>query len=428
MGQILSQPVTEKTSEEGADKYLAYGLSCMQGWRVSMEDAHSTVLNLNAEDASKDHVAFFGVYDGHGGEKVALFTGDHLHEVIRQTEAFQNQNYIQALRDGFMGMDRAILDDTVMKHDESGCAATSAIITKDKIICGNAGDSRTIMSINGQAKALSYDHKPTNQGESMRIYNAGSYVDGGRVNGNLALSRAIGDFEFKRKTNIPPELQAVTANPDVIEHTLSAEDEFIVLACDGIWDCLSSQQVVEVVRRGIQDDKTLIEICEILMEICLAPNTGGAGIGCDNMSVCVVALLQGTQTLEEWHVAMKAKIAKDGIVSAPYADLSRDLYGSEHSFGSEDATPRAPAGPVAGAPLGFSLEELLARDAVRIENGAVYFDQSAAADLMANFGIGGPLSAFINNDDEESEAEAQIKEIEEDESKKEETDDDEVAK
>lgn len=47
MGQILSQPITEKHSEEGQDKYLAYGLSSMQGWRINMEDAHATVLDLN---------------------------------------------------------------------------------------------------------------------------------------------------------------------------------------------------------------------------------------------------------------------------------------------------------------------------------------------------------------------------------------------
>jgi protein phosphatase 2C family protein 2/3 len=58
-------------------------------------------------------------------------------------------------------------------------------------------------------------------------------VDFGRVNGNLALSRAIGDFEFKKSAELSPENQIVTAYPDVEEHELTDEDEFLVLACDG---------------------------------------------------------------------------------------------------------------------------------------------------------------------------------------------------
>ena len=58
-------------------------------------------------------------------------------------------------------------------------------------------------------------------------------MDFGRVNGNLALSRAIGDFEFKKGANLPPEEQIVTAYPDVMAHEISDNDEFLVVACDG---------------------------------------------------------------------------------------------------------------------------------------------------------------------------------------------------
>ncbi|GMG35326.1 unnamed protein product [Ambrosiozyma monospora] len=242
MGQILSQPVTEKSSEQGGDSFLAYGLSCMQGWRISMEDSHSTILDIHklkdstengdSKTTSEDQVAFFGVYDGHGGERVALFTGENLPHILKNTETFKKKDYQQSLRDAFLAADVAILKDEELSKDPSGCAATSVIITKDKIICGNAGDSRTIMSINGVVKPLSFDHKPTNEGEKARIVAAGGYVDLGRVNGNLALSRGIGDFEFKRSPQLPAEEQQVTALPDVIEHNLTSEDEFVVLACD----------------------------------------------------------------------------------------------------------------------------------------------------------------------------------------------------
>lgn len=69
--------------------------------------------------------------------------------------------------------------------------------------------------------------------ETSRIVSAGGFVEYGRVNGNLALSRAIGDFEFKNNHGLPPEDQIVTANPDILVHELGEEDEFLILACDG---------------------------------------------------------------------------------------------------------------------------------------------------------------------------------------------------
>lgn len=71
-------------------------------------------------------------------------------------------------------------------------------------------------------------------GEKARISAAGGFVDFGRVNGNLALSRAIGDFEFKKSADLSPEQQIVTAFPDVVTHEVSNDDEFLVIACDGM--------------------------------------------------------------------------------------------------------------------------------------------------------------------------------------------------
>lgn len=89
----------------------------MQGWRISMEDAHTTVLDLLASnaEASKNHpqrLSFFGVFDGHGGDKVALFTGDNIHNIIAKQDTFKAGNYEQALKDGFLATDRAILNGT----------------------------------------------------------------------------------------------------------------------------------------------------------------------------------------------------------------------------------------------------------------------------------------------------------------------------
>jgi protein phosphatase 2C family protein 2/3 len=116
----------------------------------------------------------------------------------------------------------------------SGCTAVTCIVDDNlKLYVANAGDSRIIMSTNGEAKAISVDHKPSNEVELRRIINAGGYVEAGRVNGNLALSRAFGDLEFKKNTQLPPAAQAVTVDPELFEIALNQEDDLLVLACDG---------------------------------------------------------------------------------------------------------------------------------------------------------------------------------------------------
>ncbi|KAK3216026.1 hypothetical protein GRF29_8g1935095 [Pseudopithomyces chartarum] len=268
MGQTLSEPVVEKKSQSSDGDSLIFGVSSMQGWRISMEDAHACILDLQAAgDEAKStpadkRLSFFGVYDGHGGDKVAIYTGEHLHEIVAKQEAFKEGDIKKALQDGFLATDRAILSDPKYEEEVSGCTATVGVISKDKIYVANSGDSRTVLGIKGRAKPLSYDHKPQNEAEKARIQAAGGFVDFGRVNGNLALSRAIGDFEFKKSAELPPEQQIVTAYPDVEIHDISEDDEFLVLACDGIWDCQSSQAVVEFVRRGIVAKQDLASISE----------------------------------------------------------------------------------------------------------------------------------------------------------------------
>ncbi|KAL1612537.1 Protein phosphatase 2C 2 [Paraconiothyrium brasiliense] len=264
-----------------------------------MEDAHACILDLQAlSDEGKPtpadkRLSFFGVYDGHGGDKVAIYTGEHLHEIVAKQEAFKEGDVKKALQDGFLATDRAILSDPKYEEEVSGCTASVGIISKDKIYVANSGDSRSVLGIKGRAKPLSYDHKPQNEAEKARIQAAGGFVDFGRVNGNLALSRAIGDFEFKKSAELPPEQQIVTAYPDVEIHDISDDDEFLVIACDGIWDCQSSQAVIEFVRRGIVAKQDLASICENMMDNCLASNSDTGGVGCDNMTMIVIGLLRG---------------------------------------------------------------------------------------------------------------------------------------
>ncbi|KAF2710627.1 protein phosphatase 2C Ptc2 [Pleomassaria siparia CBS 279.74] len=328
MGQTLSEPVVDKKSQSRDGDALIYGVSSMQGWRISMEDSHATILDMATHDEQgkstpiDSRLSFFGVYDGHGGDKVALYTGDNLHNIVAKQEAFKQGDLKKALQDGFLATDRAILSDPKYEDEVSGCTATVAILTKNKIYCANAGDSRTVLGIKGRAKPLSYDHKPQNEAEKARIQAAGGFVDFGRVNGNLALSRAIGDFEFKKSAELPPEQQIVTAFPDVEIHDINEDDEFLVVACDGIWDCQSSQAVVEFVRRGIAAKQDLAAICENMMDNCLASNSDTGGVGCDNMTISIIGLLQG-RTKEQWYDEIAKRVANGEGPCAPpeYAEF-----------------------------------------------------------------------------------------------------------
>jgi protein phosphatase 2C family protein 2/3 len=308
-----------------------------------MEDAHAAILDLqakyinkSAEPTSPDQrLSFFGVYDGHGGDKVALFAGEKVHQIVAKQEAFSKGNIEQALKDGFLATDRAILDDPRYEEEVSGCTASVGVISRDKIWVANAGDSRTVLGVKGRAKPLSFDHKPQNEGEKARISAAGGFVDFGRVNGNLALSRAIGDFEFKKSAELSPEQQIVTAYPDVTTHEITEDDEFLVIACDGIWDCQSSQAVVEFVRRGIAAKQDLYRICENMMDNCLSSNSETGGVGCDNMTMIIVGLLHG-KTKEEWYNTIAERVAKgDGPVAPPeYAEFRGPGVrpGARHQF------------------------------------------------------------------------------------------------
>uniref|UniRef100_A0A2N9HYA3 PPM-type phosphatase domain-containing protein n=1 Tax=Fagus sylvatica TaxID=28930 RepID=A0A2N9HYA3_FAGSY len=170
----------------------------------------------------------------------------------------------------------------------SGSTACVAIIRNNQIVVANAGDSRCVLCKKGQAYDLSKDHKPDLEVEKERILKAGGFIQFGRVNGSLNLARAIGDVEFKQNKFLPADRQIITANPDITIVELCDDDEFLVLACDGIWDCMTSQQLVEYVREQLKTESKLSVVCERVFDRCLAPSAGGEG--CDNMTMILVQL------------------------------------------------------------------------------------------------------------------------------------------
>ncbi|KAH9250907.1 hypothetical protein BASA81_011295 [Batrachochytrium salamandrivorans] len=174
---------------------------------------------------------------------------------------------------------------------KAGCTAITAAIRGNQLVVANAGDSRAVLCRKGGlVVACSEDHKPNNPVEKERIVNAGGWVsEENRVNGQLALSRAIGDFDFKQCKTKPAKDQAVTCEPDVRVFDLEPGDEFLILACDGIWDVVSNEECVEFVREGLEaGDQNISELLCALLDKCLAPSA--FGLGTDNMTCLVVEL------------------------------------------------------------------------------------------------------------------------------------------
>lgn len=175
---------------------------------------------------------------------------------------------------------------------DSGCTAVIALIKDNKLYVANAGDSRCVLSRAGQAIEMSHDHKPTNEIEYKRIKKAGGRVtNDGRVNGGLNLSRAFGDHSYKVNRDLPLEEQMITALPDIKVIDITDEDNFIVLACDGIWNSMSSREVVEYINEELKKEKKLSKICDSLFFKCLAEDAQNSdGSGCDNQTAIIIKL------------------------------------------------------------------------------------------------------------------------------------------
>jgi serine/threonine protein phosphatase PrpC len=107
----------------------------------------------------------------------------------------------------------------------------------------------------------------------------------------LNLSRSLGDFQYKRRKDLGHEAQIITCAPDCKAVARSAHDEFIVIACDGIWDVLSNQDAVDFVRQRLEHCTEISSITQSLLDRCLASSPKlSLGIGCDNMTCVIVDL------------------------------------------------------------------------------------------------------------------------------------------
>lgn len=269
----------EKHTEDSVGDGFNCGVSAMQGRRPSMEDAH--IMN---EALGETRV--FGVFDGHGGSIVSEYVAANFVRTLAGLwDGKDHGTCQQALTQCFFEVDRQMVAKQLGEHQ--GCTGVVLVLTPTHLLCANAGDSRCIMQGTAGTTALSEDHKPGKPGEQQRIQAAGGHVVMGRVNGNLAVSRAFGDFHFKANAELEPQAQLVSVEPDVVVREREAGDEFVVLACDGIWDVMDNACCAEAVSKGLEQHTSIGQACEVVVHACL--DKGSA----DNMSLMVLKFVVG---------------------------------------------------------------------------------------------------------------------------------------
>ncbi|KAB0795291.1 hypothetical protein PPYR_12130 [Photinus pyralis] len=265
------------------------------------QQLYSTLLKFESESESEDEEdkTFQGPNDNSGSddEDNKLDEGDNSSSELgeEETDELEEEDIEEEEEGDCDSMDETDLEFARNMREEpgsdSGCTAVVALLRENQLYVANAGDSRCIVCRNGKAVDMSLDHKPEDDLETQRILKAGGRVThDGRVNGGLNLSRAIGDHAYKQNKELSDREQMITALPDVKTLTINpGEDEFMVLACDGIWNFMSSQQVVDFVKSKLESSPgKLSKICEEMFDYCLAPDTMCDGTGCDNMTAIIV--------------------------------------------------------------------------------------------------------------------------------------------
>lgn len=313
---FLLKPKTEKETHKGNARDITYAVSCMQGWRSHMEDAHITQLNM----PGLDDWSYFAVLDGHAGKVVAEFSAAHLAPAVL-FEVLPARSSLAGVRDGlqraFLRHDKDMEKNFTVLRDGSGSTCTSVLISPTHFHFANCGDSRVVLSSGGRLAYATRDHKPTNPQERDRIKSAGGCVVNGRVDGGLAVSRALGDFEYKQRTDLAPTQQKVSALPETETVARTDKDDFIVLACDGIWDVMSNAAVVKFVHNRLKRRDSPGDICERLIRRCLELGSR------DNMSVLLVLFDHTKPTvtvpappLQEIHEQVGTSVAYTVVTSA----------------------------------------------------------------------------------------------------------------
>jgi len=259
-----------------------------------------------------EHVSFYAVFDGHAGTDAASYAAAHLHELLVESEAYPG-DLVAAFQEAFTTCDKNF----VATSKKSGSTAVCALI-KGNILCTAwLGDSQATLVRSGVPVKIIDSHKPNRDDERARIEAlGGSIMHWGtwRVNGQLAVSRAIGDGEYK---------PLISADPDVTSIEMNGSEEFVIVGCDGLWDTITPEEATDIVFDHLEENKSEGgDIENISSRLATLAKEKGSS---DNITIIVVFL----KPVEE--VIKLGKLSSRSNGSAE-ADISGITSTSEYVF------------------------------------------------------------------------------------------------
>lgn len=209
--------------------------------------------------------------NSNSGAKVSDHCSKFLLDCITETDEFKLKDVVKGIHSGFLKLDNNMRDlpDLASGTDKSGSTAVCAFISNENIYIANCGDSRAVLCRNGVPMFSTQDHKPILPGEKERIQNAGGSVMVQRVNGSLAVSRALGDYDYKNVSELGQCEQLVSPEPEIFCNERDPMDYFLVLACDGVWDVMSNEAVCSFIHNRLRISDDLEWICNQVIDTCL---------------------------------------------------------------------------------------------------------------------------------------------------------------
>ncbi|KAI3806634.1 hypothetical protein L1987_22545 [Smallanthus sonchifolius] len=231
---------------------LSWGSFATCGRRETMEDTHFLMPRLWNED----DIHIFGIFDGHRGAAAAEFSVRAIPRLLQTLDCTKSPT--DALKEAFINTDIAFRKELnnqhkykafIQKDYRPGCTAITALIVQNRLYVANAGDCRAILCRAGCPYPLSKDHVASCLEERERVTSLGGEVkwqlDTWRVGpAALQVTRSIGDDDLK---------PWVTAEPEITETVLSGDDEYLVMASDGLWDVVSDLEVVNIIKNTVKD-------------------------------------------------------------------------------------------------------------------------------------------------------------------------------
>jgi serine/threonine protein phosphatase PrpC len=269
----------------------------VQGIRPSMEDEDFCRDGLLA--APYQSFSMFNVYDGHGGFDASRFLKNRFHRIfVDKFTSPDEQDVVHSLQATFQQSDEELLELVKQKSLSMGVGSVvNSVLMDDKgtFFCSNLGDCRALLGMDdGGLVELSRDLKPLVPEETERIKRCGGFVsNANRVNGRLAVSRAIGDFEYK--ANLVSSGKncetMVSSVPEIRVHVANGKEAFLIIACDGLYDVMSSQDVVTFINDRIasfvlrKQEPDPSQICVDLITECVIKRGTS-----DNVTIILVLL------------------------------------------------------------------------------------------------------------------------------------------